>query len=117
MTTATTRSDLQRSILEGIALQTAEVIATFDRRILLGELSVDGGLSANDGFLQFLADASGRRIRRAGSPELTAYGCALLAGHRGAAPASGAIFVPHVSDERRRSWQASYARAVARALP
>lgn len=82
MTTATSRSDMHQSLLEGIALQTAEVVAALDRRVGLGDtIAVDGGLSASDYFLQFLADATGRTIVRSGSMELTALGCAMLAGH------------------------------------
>jgi glycerol kinase len=81
MNTATTRRDLQQSILEGIALQTSRVVAAMDRSAALGPvLSVDGGLAASGYFLQFLADVTGKTIRRSGNCELTAYGCALLAG-------------------------------------
>jgi glycerol kinase len=81
MTTATTRRDLQQSILEGVALQTCEVIAELQARVGLGDvLCVDGGLSASDYFLRFLADVAGKTIVRSASTELTAYGCALLCG-------------------------------------
>jgi glycerol kinase len=86
MTHATTRRDLQKSLLEGIALQTREVVAVLDRRVGLGDtLRVDGGLSASRYFLQFLADITGKTVLRSENTEMTAYGCALLAGH---APAS-----------------------------
>jgi glycerol kinase len=82
ITTATTRHDLLKSILEGVALQTSEVVAALDRSIPLGSiLHVDGGLSASRYFLQFLAEVTGKTIMRSQNAELTAYGCALLAGH------------------------------------
>jgi glycerol kinase len=82
MTSATTRRDLQQSLLEGIALQSRQVIAVIERAANIGNvLSVDGGLSASDYFLQFFSDVTNKIIRRAGSTELTAYGCASLAAH------------------------------------
>ncbi len=81
MSTATTRRDLQKSLAEGIAMQTQRVIAAMNETIGLGTtLSVDGGLSTSDYFLQFLADVSNQVIRKSGDHELTALGCALLAG-------------------------------------
>jgi glycerol kinase len=88
MSTATTRRDLQQSLLEGIALQTQLVLAALDRVTDVGSvLSVDGGLTSSEYFLQFLADVTGKAIRKNASPEITAYGCALVAGYN---PASGA---------------------------
>jgi glycerol kinase len=82
MNAATTRRDLQQSLLEGIALQAQRVIAAIDQVISLGDvLSVDGGLSSSEYFLQFLADVTKKTINQSSSTELTAYGCALLAGH------------------------------------
>jgi glycerol kinase len=81
MTTATTRQDLQQSLLEGIAMQTREVLGVLDKAIGLSRrISVDGGLTASPYFLQFLANCTGRTIARRSNAELTAYGCALLAG-------------------------------------
>lgn len=121
MTTATTREDMQQALLEGVALQTCEVIATLDRRIGLSDtISVDGGLTASNYFVQFLADASGRTIVRSGNAELTAYGCALLAGHcghDGDMAAACATFSPGVSPERRASWSEAYRHSVERSLP
>jgi glycerol kinase len=117
MTTATTSSDLVRAVLEGIALQTADVVDAFDRRIGLGDtIAVDGGVASNDLFLQFLADASGRKIRRAGSSEMTAYGCAILAGHSGSSLPSGRVFMPEASEARRLHWRERYRDAVTRIL-
>jgi glycerol kinase len=81
LSTATTRQELQQSVLEGIAFQTQEVIAAMEAVIPLSDsLSVDGGLTASRYFLQFLADVTDKRITRNASIEVTAYGCALLAG-------------------------------------
>ena len=117
MTGATTRTDLQRAILEGIALQTCEVLTAMDARIgLTDSIAVDGGMTANGYFLQFLADASGRTIRRSGNAELTAYGCALLAGHKGGPGGVEEAFLPRVAEAERRVWIDRYQTAVDRSL-
>jgi glycerol kinase len=118
MTVATTRADLQHAILEGIALQTCEVLAALQTEIGLGEsISVDGGMTANAYFLQFLADASGRIIRRSGNAELTAYGGAVLAGHRAGPGGIMQAFVPRIQEDRRRAWIDRYSAAVDRSVP
>lgn len=77
---ATTRSDLMQALLEGIAFRMAEVIEALARRTALGApISVDGGLSANGWFCQFLSDALGRTLRVSDLPDLTALGTATLA--------------------------------------
>lgn len=49
--------DLLQSILEGIAMRSAEVINAMDKLKPIGDsISVDGGLSANRYFTQFLAN-------------------------------------------------------------
>jgi len=111
MTTATTRRDLQQSILEGVALQTCEVIAELQARVGLGDvLRVDGGLSASDYFLRFLAGASGKTIVRSANTELTAYGCALLCGlPRPASGGDGERFEP-ARHEGYSDWIEHYRR-------
>ena len=80
MTAGTSRRDLCQSLLEGIALRTAEVVAAMAEHVPLAErLSIDGGLARSRYFAQFLADATGCTILRHGFDELTAFGCAALA--------------------------------------
>jgi glycerol kinase len=108
MTTATTRRDLQQSILEGIALQTTEVVQALDRRVKLGDvLRVDGGLSASNYFLRFLAGLTGKTILRTANAERTAYGCARLAGlpaRPADAPRSEDSFEGAMTDSNRLDW-------------
>jgi len=60
----TSRKDMLQSLLEGIAARTVEVIETMNLISPLGEsIYVDGGLSANVYFKQFLADISGKVIK------------------------------------------------------
>ena len=70
-----------QSILEGIAFRAAEVVATMNKFVSINdEISIDGGLSANPYFCQFLADVLNIQVVVRSSTELTAVGTALLAG-------------------------------------
>jgi len=73
--------DLVQAVLEGVALRIAEVVFAMDKRVPIGEeISVDGGLSNNSYICQFMSEVLVRNIRVANQPELTAIGCAQLAG-------------------------------------
>jgi glycerol kinase len=73
--------DLMQSILEGIAFRAAEVVATMNKFVSINDqISIDGGLSANPYFCQFLADVLNLQVVVRSSTELTAVGTALLAG-------------------------------------
>jgi glycerol kinase len=92
-------ADLMRALLEGVAFRTAEVLAEMTKAQPLGtRISVDGGMSANGYFLQFLADALGREVAVAGTPELTAVGVAALAaqgiGERIVTPPHARVIAP-----------------------
>lgn len=77
---ATGALDMMQSLLEGIAFRAAEVIAAMGDFVTLGSaLSIDGGLSANPYFCQFLADLLQREVKVQQAVELTALGTALLA--------------------------------------
>lgn len=115
MTMATTRSDLRQAILEGVALQTRDVIEQLDRRVgLRGAIAVDGGLSASDYFLGFLAEVTGMTVVRGDSAELTAQGCALLAGLErvpAASPRMRAFSPGAIGNSQRQDWIHRYAKA------
>ena len=71
--------DMMQSVLEGIAFRAAEVIrAMSDFSPIETYLSIDGGLSANPYFCQFLANVLGKEIRVQQFAELTAIGTAKL---------------------------------------
>ena len=79
MTYDTTRRDLVRAILEGIAHMSATLVSAVNDTIPLGDtLSVDGGLSNSPYFVRFLADVTGKRLRLGRTVELTALGVALM---------------------------------------
>lgn len=76
----TTKADMMQALLEGIALLASTVMAAINKLSPLGPLlSVDGGLSRNRYFTQFLAEALNKRIRVPSSAELTGLGAAQLA--------------------------------------
>ena len=76
----TTQADMVQAVLEGVALRIAEVAGAVERVIpIASPIAIDGGMSANPYFLQFLADALGRDLRVAAAPEVTACGAGLLA--------------------------------------
>ena len=77
----TDRSSMMQSILEGIALRTAEVIRAMSSLTEVGhEISIDGGISVNPYFCQFLSDCLGKSLAVKSFPEITAIGTAQLAG-------------------------------------
>ena len=74
------RKDLLQSVLEGIAVRSAEVILAMDKLSPLGDaISVDGGLSSNQYFKQFLANLIQKNIVAPVNREVTALGAAMLA--------------------------------------
>jgi glycerol kinase len=76
----TTRVDLVRSALEGVALRAAQVIQAMNGlQPISSRLSIDGGLANNGYFRKFLAQALGRTVTVPASLELTGQGCALFA--------------------------------------
>jgi len=76
----TTAKDLVQAVLEGIAYRATEVLLTMADYVPIdGAISIDGGVSSNPYFCQFLANALGRDIKVQESAELTALGTAMLA--------------------------------------
>jgi glycerol kinase len=82
ITRGTTKAHLARAVLEGIALQIADLIGAMktDSGLELKSLRVDGGAAANDLLMQFQADVLATQVVRPQMVEATALGAALLAG-------------------------------------
>ncbi len=81
MSLDTRPAQLVQAILEGIAFRTGQVIKAMAKQIELGDnISIDGGLSSNPYFCQFLADVLQKQIQVQRSTELTAQGIAMMAG-------------------------------------
>ena len=79
----TTRNELARAVLEGVAYQTRDLLdAMLDDAGLTGKvvLRVDGGMTASDWTMQFLADMLDIGVERPQCPETTALGAGYLAG-------------------------------------
>lgn len=76
----TDRRDLVRAILEGVALRSAQAIQGMNECIPLSDsISIDGGLSRNPYFCEFLARALGRTLRVPAVADLTGLGICRLA--------------------------------------
>lgn len=82
MTRGTTKAHLARAGLESIAYQTYDVLKAMeaDSGIVLKELRVDGGATANNLLMQFQSDILGVPVVRPRVTETTALGAAYLAG-------------------------------------
>ncbi|WP_319529931.1 FGGY family carbohydrate kinase [uncultured Cohaesibacter sp.] len=91
-------TDLMQALLEGVALRAAEVIEAMNECLpISGDLLIDGGMSGNTYFTQFLANATGRGIRRARIPELTGLGTLSLAAEQTGESISAKIDFEHKS--------------------
>lgn len=82
LTRGTTAGHIARAALEGIAFQVADVLEVMenDSGIVVPELRVDGGASANNLLMQFQADLLRVPVVRPKVAETTAFGAACLAG-------------------------------------
>ena len=81
MSLDTDSKDLVQAILEGVALRAAEVIKAMAAFSNVGEkISIDGGVSVNPYFCQFLANTLQKIVSVKSMAELTAIGTAQLAG-------------------------------------
>ena len=81
MDLATNRADLLRAVLEGIAMLTAELVTAANQSLgLASSISIDGGLSQNTYFAQFLASACQKTIKVPAMFELSALGLAGMCG-------------------------------------
>jgi glycerol kinase len=82
LTRGTSKAQICRAALDGIALQTAELIECMakDSGVRMRELRVDGGASRSDVLLQVQADLVGVDVVRPANVETTAIGAAFLAG-------------------------------------
>ncbi|MFB2551893.1 FGGY family carbohydrate kinase [Ensifer soli] len=116
---ATSRQDLCRAAIEGIALLTAGLIDAAGPAVGgAAAISIDGGVSQSRYFARCLASASGRSITLPAMHELTALGLAELCGIDGAPVRADARHVSpdntltpadrrrfHAAVERARGWR------------
>jgi glycerol kinase len=78
----TGKAEIVHAVLDGIANAGADLLEAIeaDGSLEIAELRVDGGMAANDAFIQLLANATQRPIARSSMLESTTRGAAFLAG-------------------------------------
>ncbi len=119
------RNEIVTATLQAIAFQTRDLIdAMADDGIVPSTIRVDGGMVANDWFLQFLADILDIPVERPVNVESTVLGAAFLAGLQSGIVESveqlaglwqrDALFEPSMSNDRQEQLMAGWAAAVAR---
>ena len=114
----TTSEDVRRAVLEGVALRAAELVDAFEIGSAVKVLSVDGGLSKNRAFVQFLADVTGVPVALRDHADLTALGAAEL-GYVGLGlplpprPASNTVIEPSPASAAIRAERHRFAEAIA----
>jgi glycerol kinase len=82
VTRGTTRAHLARATLEAVAFRVRQVVEAMRAEGTdVNELRVDGGMAANDLFLQLQADVLGIEVTRPVHIETTSLGAAFLAAH------------------------------------
>ena len=80
LTRAASRADIVRAALEGIAFQTHDLLSAMSKDgVVPTTLRVDGGMVANDWFLQTLSNITNINVERPSMLETTALGAARLA--------------------------------------
>jgi glycerol kinase len=81
LTRGTSREQLVRAALEGMAFQVCDLIASMEKDLSepMTVLRVDGGAAANNLLMQIQADYSGLPVDRPENLETTAFGAALFA--------------------------------------
>lgn len=123
LTRGTTRAQLVRAALEGIAHQVADVLDVLP--VAAGVLRADGGATANRFLMQLQADLIGSPVEVAADADATALGAAALAGLAvgfwpdaeavGALMRRGARYEPSIGSseraERREDWRRALHRA------
>lgn len=128
LTRYATKGHLARAALEAVAYQTRDVLEAMERDAgtPIGALKVDGGMTANQLFLQFQADVLGVPVLRPVVAETTALGAAYAAGlalgfwkdkkELGAQWAVDRRWDPLVGPETREQWYSGWKKAVEKSL-
>jgi glycerol kinase len=123
-----TKGHLARAVLEATAWQTREVVEAMntDARMPLHTLRVDGGMTANNLLMQFLADVLPARVVRPIVAETVSLGAAYAAGLAvGFWPDTDALranwhkaaeWLPQMEDAQRERGYRKWRKAVTRAM-
>lgn len=128
LTSYITKGHLARAVLEATAWQTREVVEAMntDARMPLRTLRVDGGMTANNLLMQFLADVLPARVVRPIVAETVSLGAAYAAGLAvGFWPDTDALranwhkaaeWLPQMDDAQRERGYRKWRKAVTRAM-
>jgi glycerol kinase len=125
LTRGSGRDEIVTATLQAVAYQTHDLVSAMAQDGLLPSLiRVDGGMVANEWFLQFLADILGIAIERPANVESTVLGAAYLAGLQSGVVSSTNViedlwqrerlFEPAMSSDQRESLLAGWSAAVRR---
>ena len=125
LTRGSGRDEIVTATLQAVAFQTRDLIdAMSEDGVVPSIIRVDGGMAANNWFLQFLADILDIVVERPRNIESTVLGAACLAALEVGVIGStdqiadlwqrDAVFEPAMTDSRRQSMLAGWAAAVAR---
>jgi glycerol kinase len=121
-------AEIVRATLESVGYQTYDLMEAMKRDSKTGSkaLRVDGGMAANNWFLQFLADLLDVPVERPRVTETTALGAASLAGVQfgifdsladiGNHWQRDALFTPKLSAAKRQDLLSGWEKAVSRVL-
>jgi glycerol kinase len=77
---STSRADIACATVDGVLHQIADGVEAIAERVEIDAIRLDGGLSRSVHVVQRLADLTGLPVERAGRPDSTALGAALLGG-------------------------------------
>ena len=125
LTRGSGRDDIVTATLQSVAFQTRDLVdAMSEDGIKPSVIRVDGGMVANDWFLQFLADVLDIPVERPENVESTVLGAAYLAGYRAGivqSPAAigelwqrDALFEPQMTSTHREQLLGGWSDAVRR---
>ena len=125
LTRGSGRDEIVTATLQSVAFQTSDLIdAMADDGMRPSVIRVDGGMVANDWFLQFLADVLDTPVERPDNVESTVLGAAYLAGYQAGVVASpadigslwrrDALFEPNMQSSRRAGLLEGWRDAVRR---
>lgn len=121
-------AEIARATLESVGYQTYDLMQAMqgDSDAASKTLRVDGGMTANNWFLQFLADLLGVAVERPRITETTALGAAYLAGIQLGIFKSfddiktnwqrDALFTPRIDEMERQNLLKGWRKAVSRVL-
>jgi glycerol kinase len=120
-------TDIVIAALESVCYQTRDLLEAMKAdNCQLRELRIDGGMAANNFFMQRLADLLGVPALRPRITETTALGAAFLAGLQvgvygdpsdiGEIWQEDAVFSPRMSEERREAYYVGWGEALERVM-